>query len=51
MVTFLCTYFLCEKRLLLYSSSKDKVTLTMLLLLELIKPLQFVNPILIGCLR
>jgi|JI6StandDraft_1071083.scaffolds.fasta_scaffold02819_12 hypothetical protein len=42
---------MCEKRLVIYSNSKEKVSLLLLLVLETIKPLQFVNPILQGCVR
>ncbi len=51
MITFLTVYFVCEQRLVLHSQSKEKVSIIILLMLELIKPLHFVNPILQGCIK
>lgn len=51
LITFVCVYMMCEKRLVVYSNSKERVSLLLLLVLETIKPLQFVNPILQGCVR
>lgn len=48
MILLMLVYFACEKRVVIYSTNKEKVSMCIMLLLELIRPLEFVNPIIQG---
>lgn len=48
---FLVVYLLVETKILLYSISKSKISEAVLHLAEFIKPLEYVNPIIIAAIK
>ena len=51
LIILMLVYFVCEKRIVIYSTSKEKVSLCFLVMLQLIHPMEFVNPVIQGQFR
>ena len=51
MLGMLIIYMLAEVKILLLSSSKGKISETLLQAMEIVNPLQYVNPVILAALR